>query len=116
MVLDEPTTGMDVEGRRELLDAIRHDAERGRTVLFATHYLEEADAYADRIVLLRAGPGRGRRHAAEVKNLATGRSQGHPAHADASRPGRLPGVDAVEVRGDRSSCTQTIPTPSRDTC
>src|SRR3954447_25114224 len=44
IVLDEPTTGMDVEGRREFWSAIRADAERGRTVLFATHYLEEADA------------------------------------------------------------------------
>jgi ABC-2 type transport system ATP-binding protein len=55
LILDEPTTGMDVEGRREFWAAIRADAERGRTVLFATHYLEEADAYADRIVLVSRG-------------------------------------------------------------
>ena len=56
MALDEPTAGMDVEGRRDFWAAIRRDAERGRTILFATHYLEEADAYADRIILLgRAG-------------------------------------------------------------
>jgi len=54
-VLDEPTTGMDVEGRRSFWASIRKDAEQGRTVLFATHYLEEADAYADRIILLRHG-------------------------------------------------------------
>ncbi len=42
MVLDEPTAGMDVEGRRDFWAAIRNDAQRGRTVLFATHYLEEA--------------------------------------------------------------------------
>src|SRR3954466_4451136 len=41
LILDEPTTGMDVEGRRDFWSAIRADAERGRTVLFATHYLEE---------------------------------------------------------------------------
>src|SRR3954471_6366588 len=46
LILAEPTTGMDVEGRRGFWAAIRADAERGRTVLFATHYLEEADAYA----------------------------------------------------------------------
>ena len=62
LVLDEPTTGMDVEGRRSFWAAIRKDAEQGRTVLFATHYLEEADAYADRIILLRHGHDRGRRH------------------------------------------------------
>src|SRR5689334_6347883 len=55
LILDEPTTGMDVESRRSFWSAIREDAERGRTVLFATHYLEEADSYADRIVLVRKG-------------------------------------------------------------
>jgi ABC-2 type transport system ATP-binding protein len=55
MALDEPTAGMDVEGRRGFWSAIRRDAECGRTVLFATHDLEEADAYADRVILLRHG-------------------------------------------------------------
>lgn len=55
LLLDEPTTGMDVRGRREFWTAIRHDAEAGRTVMFATHYLEEAEAYADRIVLVSRG-------------------------------------------------------------
>ena len=55
MALDEPTTGMDVAGRRDFWAAIRQDTQRGRTILFATHNLEEADAYADRIVLLRQG-------------------------------------------------------------
>ena len=55
LLLDEPTTGMDVEGRRHFWAAIRADAARGRTVLFATHYLEEADQYADRIVLVSRG-------------------------------------------------------------
>lgn len=44
LLLDEPTTGMDVEGRRAFWTAIRDDARRGRTIMFATHYLEEADA------------------------------------------------------------------------
>lgn len=55
LVLDEPTTGMDVEGRREFWGSIRHDADRGRTVLFATHYLEEADQAADRILVINRG-------------------------------------------------------------
>src|SRR5204863_7595226 len=55
LILDEPTTGLDVEGRRDFWGAIREDAGRGRTVVFATHYLEEADAYADRIILVRHG-------------------------------------------------------------
>lgn len=102
LVLDEPTTGMDVEGRRDFWNAIRQDASTGRTVLFATHYLDEADAYADRIVLVRHGKIVADGSAAEVKNLAAGRT------VSATLPGvdrsvllALPGVDRVETRGDR---------------
>ncbi|WP_026919512.1 ABC transporter ATP-binding protein [Gordonia shandongensis] len=55
IVLDEPTAGMDVESRRTFWAAMRADAQRGRTVVFATHYLEEADAFADRIVMIAHG-------------------------------------------------------------
>jgi ABC-2 type transport system ATP-binding protein len=55
LVLDEPTAALDVEGRRAFWSAMRGFAARGRTVLFATHYLEEADAYADRIILMAHG-------------------------------------------------------------
>jgi ABC-2 type transport system ATP-binding protein len=55
LVLDEPTAAMDVEGRRGFWTAMRAFAARGKTVLFATHYLEEADAYADRAVLMSHG-------------------------------------------------------------
>jgi ABC-2 type transport system ATP-binding protein len=102
LVLDEPTTGMDVEGRRDFWNAIRQDASTGRTVLFATHYLDEADAYADRIVLVRHGKIVADGSAAEVKNLAAGRT------VTATLPGvdqsvllALPGVDRVDTRGDK---------------
>jgi ABC-2 type transport system ATP-binding protein len=55
LVLDEPTVGMDVEGRRAFWMTMRAFAERGKTIVFATHYLEEADAYADRAVLIARG-------------------------------------------------------------
>jgi ABC-2 type transport system ATP-binding protein len=55
LVLDEPTVAMDVESRRAFWDAMRRFATRGKTVLFATHYLDEADANADRIVLMAHG-------------------------------------------------------------
>ena len=55
LVLDEPTVGMDVESRRAFWATMRELATRGRTVLFATHYLDEADAFADRVVLLARG-------------------------------------------------------------
>lgn len=102
LILDEPTTGMDVEGRRDFWNAIRHDARGGRTVLFATHYLDEADAYADRIVLLRHGRIVADGSAAEVKNLASGRTVTATAPGiDTSALLRLPGVDQVETRGER---------------
>ncbi len=55
LVLDEPTVAMDVEGRHAFWMAMREFASRGKTVVFATHYLEEADAYADRVVLMAFG-------------------------------------------------------------
>jgi ABC-2 type transport system ATP-binding protein len=55
LVLDEPTVAMDAQGRRDFWAAMRAYAARGRTILFATHYLEEADANADRAVLMAAG-------------------------------------------------------------
>jgi ABC-2 type transport system ATP-binding protein len=101
LLLDEPTTGMDVEGRRAFWTAIREDAEQGRTILFATHYLEEADAYADRVVLVSKGKVVADGSAAEVKALASGRMvRATLPDADVPTLKGLPGVDTVEVRGD----------------
>jgi ABC-2 type transport system ATP-binding protein len=55
LFLDEPTVGMDVEARRALWEQIRSLAARGKTILLTTHYLEEADALASRIVVLADG-------------------------------------------------------------
>jgi ABC-2 type transport system ATP-binding protein len=55
LVLDEPTVAMDVEGRHVFWSSMRQYAAAGRTIIFATHYLEEADSYADRIVLMARG-------------------------------------------------------------
>jgi ABC-2 type transport system ATP-binding protein len=55
LVLDEPTVGMDVESRRAFWSTIRELSLTGKTFLFATHYLEEADAHADRAVLMARG-------------------------------------------------------------
>jgi ABC-2 type transport system ATP-binding protein len=101
LVLDEPTTGMDVGGRRDFWAAIRADAELGRTVVFATHYLEEADAYADRIVLVRQGQIVADGTASEVKALVSGRTvRATLPDADLTVLQGLPGVESVEVRGD----------------
>jgi ABC-2 type transport system ATP-binding protein len=55
LVLDEPTVALDVEGRRAFWTLMRRIVASGKTVLFATHYLEEADANADRVVLMAHG-------------------------------------------------------------
>ncbi len=55
LILDEATAAIDVEGRRRFWAAMRGVAAQGKTVIFATHYLEEADTYADRIVLMAHG-------------------------------------------------------------
>ncbi len=55
LVLDEPTVALDVEARRAFWATMRAFASTGRTIVFATHYLDEADAYSDRIVLLANG-------------------------------------------------------------
>ncbi|MEU0059904.1 ABC transporter ATP-binding protein [Streptomyces sp. NPDC006334] len=73
IVLDEPTTGMDVTARRAFWATMREQADQGRTVLFATHYLEEADAIADRVLVLRRGRLLADGTAAEIKAKAGAR-------------------------------------------
>jgi ABC-2 type transport system ATP-binding protein len=101
LVLDEPTAGIDVAGRREFWQAMRAVAGRGKTVLFATHYLEEADAYADRIVLIAGGRIIADGPATEIKARAGARM------IRATLPGgglavlrALPGVVSADRHGD----------------
>ena len=74
---------------------------RGRTVLFATHYLEEADQYADRIVLISHGRIVADGTGSQIKALAAGRTvRATLPGADAARLLQLAGVESVDVRGD----------------
>lgn len=108
LILDEPTTGMDVEGRRDFWRAIRTDTDRGRTVLFATHYLEEADAYADRIVLLSRGRIVADGPTAHIKNLVSGRVvRATLPGADSARLAAFTGVQDVQTAGERITVTTT---------
>ncbi|MGW8793294.1 ABC transporter ATP-binding protein [Streptomyces althioticus] len=100
IVLDEPTTGMDVTARRAFWATMRDQADRGRTVLFATHYLEEADAIADRVLVLHRGRLLADGTATEIK-ASTGVRRvsfdlpgGTP---DETALRRLPAVTAVSV-------------------
>ena len=104
LLLDEPTTGMDVEGRRAFWSAIRSDASTGRTVMFATHYLEEADQYADRIVLISKGQVVADGTGPQIRALASGRTirawLPDPDQATVDAITAVGGVDHVEVRGE----------------
>jgi ABC-2 type transport system ATP-binding protein len=106
LVLDEPTVALDVEARHGFWRSIREFAARGKTVVFATHYLEEADASADRIVLLANGKVVADGAATQVKALVGARTI--RATLPGARPGALaslPGVTAAEVHGDMAVLT-----------
>jgi ABC-2 type transport system ATP-binding protein len=101
LVLDEPTVALDVEARRDFWTTIREFAARGKTVVFATHYLEEADAYADRIILMAHGRVVADGPATEIKATVGLRTiRATLPGADVAALSGLPGVTNVERRGE----------------
>jgi ABC-2 type transport system ATP-binding protein len=72
--LDEPTVGMDIEARRNLWEQIRSLSARGKSVLLTTHYLEEADALANRVIVLNKGTIVAEGTPAQIKNRVSGRT------------------------------------------
>jgi ABC-2 type transport system ATP-binding protein len=110
LVLDEPTVAMDVEARRDFWTTMREFAARGKTVLFATHYLEEADAYADRAVLMAHGRIVADGPTNEIKAMVGSRTiRATLPDFDADALAALPGVTGVERRGEAVvlSCTDS---------
>jgi len=98
VLLDEPTTGLDVDARRALWRVVREEIVAGRTILLTTHYLEEAEALADRVVVLAGGLVRASGSVADIKGqveLTRVRAR------FATAPGTLPQVVRTEVDGDR---------------
>jgi len=101
LILDEPTVAMDVEGRHDFWTTMRAFAARGKTILFATHYLEEADAYADRAVLMAHGRVVADGPTTELKAMVAGRTiRATLPGADLDALRALPGVVGVEPRGE----------------
>ena len=92
LFLDEPTVGLDVEARRSLWSVIEGKASEGRSVLLTTHYLEEADALADRIVLISQGRIVAEGTPAEIKARAVGRKVRCRTSLLVSELAALPGV------------------------
>lgn len=103
IVLDEPTAGMDVESRRAFWATMRADAQSGRTVVFATHYLEEADDFADRIVMVARGRIVADGSTASIRAQASGRSVSALLTPDDLHRTRLafPELKDVDERGGR---------------
>ncbi len=106
VVLDEPTVAMDVESRRAFWASMRVLTDRGRSVLFATHYLEEADQNADRIVLMAAGRVVADGPATEIKaTVDVRRIRTTLPGADLEALARLPGVASVQAHGGTVTLT-----------
>ncbi|MFD5516532.1 ABC transporter ATP-binding protein [Streptomyces sp. NPDC127066] len=101
IVLDEPTTGMDVSARQAFWATMREQADQGRTVLFATHYLEEADAIADRVLVLHRGRLLADGTAAEIKARAGARRVSFDLEGtiDEAPLRALPFLTSVDVSG-----------------
>jgi ABC-2 type transport system ATP-binding protein len=101
LVLDEPTVAMDVEGRHAFWASMREFAARGRTIVFATHYLEEADANADRAVLMAHGRIVADGPTTEIKAMVGTRTiRATLPEVDIEELARLPGVGGAERRGE----------------
>jgi ABC-2 type transport system ATP-binding protein len=101
IVLDEPTAAMDVETRRVFWNSMKEEVAQGRTLLFATHYLEEADQAADRILVINRGRLLADGTPAEIKARAGARRISfHLDAVDEPVLLGLPGLVNLEVRHD----------------
>jgi ABC-2 type transport system ATP-binding protein len=101
LVLDEPTVAMDVEGRHAFWATMREFTARGKTIVFATHYLEEADDFADRAVLMARGRVVADGPTTEIKARVGSRTIRATLPAvDVDVLRALPGVADAERRGE----------------
>lgn len=100
VLLDEPTTGLDVDARRALWRVVREEVAAGRTILLTTHYLEEAEALADHVVVLAGGLVRASGSVAEIKGQV---EMTRVRARFGGLPHDLPHVVRTEVDGDRTT-------------
>ncbi len=101
LFLDEPTVGMDVAARRALWQEIRRAVDEGRSVVLTTHYLEEADALAERVVVLHQGRVLADGPPAAIKRQAALRRVRCRTSLPAAALAALPGVHEVRHDGER---------------
>ena len=109
LFLDEPTAGLDVEARRILWDHIRGFVERGGSVLLTTHYLEEADALADRIVVINGGRIAAEGTPSEIKARTAGKKVLCKTRLDAAAVREIPGVTEVTGKSERIEILTSAP-------
>ena len=107
--LDEPTVGLDIEARRGLWDQIRSLAARGKTVLLTTHYLEEADALAHRIIVINKGKVVSEGTPQDIKSNFAARKIRCVTSLSTAQVSTLPGVVDVEVAGGTMTVTAGNP-------
>jgi ABC-2 type transport system ATP-binding protein len=101
LFLDEPTVGLDVESRRMLWDEIRRMVDRGKTVLLTTHYLQEADALADRVAVINQGEIVAEGTPSEIKAKTAGKRIRCITSLSLEALRRISGIS--EVREDREA-------------
>jgi ABC-2 type transport system ATP-binding protein len=101
LFLDEPTVGLDVEARRMLWDEIRRMVARGKTVLLTTHYLQEADALADRVAVIHQGEIIAQGTPSEIKAKTAGKRIRCVTNLNLNTLRQIPGV--TEVKEDREA-------------
>jgi ABC-2 type transport system ATP-binding protein len=107
--LDEPTLGMDVEARRAMWEQVRKLAARGKTILLTTHYLEEADALASRIIVVQKGKVIAEGTPAELKDTDQSRTIRCTTTLQPSFVSSLPGVISVEQEGSTMLVRTQVP-------
>jgi ABC-2 type transport system ATP-binding protein len=103
--LDEPSAGMDIESRRALWDEVRALSAAGKTVLLTTHYLEEADSLATRVVVINRGKTICEGTPSEIRRRVAGRRIRCITHLDPTFLATLPTVS--EVKQDREAVVVT---------
>jgi len=111
LFLDEPTVGLDVEARRLMWTQIRALVARGKTVLLTTHYLNEADALADRIVVLSHGSVVAEGTPAEIKSRAIGKQVRFSSRLSLDEIRGIPGVTTVIADRDKYELQVQSPEP-----
>ena len=110
LILDEPTEAMDVAGRRDFWELMRSFAAQGKTIIFATHYLEEADANADRLVLMAKGKIVANGPTTEIKGrVGTGQIRATLPDVPEMELAAIPSVTAVRRHGEAITLTCSNP-------